>query len=224
MRDGIAHQHPVERRREFRGEIAHLVGVREDHIPSAGGLRSTAERGRVTIGRVLPQQFVIDRMDLREPDSPRASAQRVPRRCRALPRTRADPVPRRSAAPPPALPARSCAALPSRCSRTARIPLTIPVASNRSFSTSFAAASFGGPSKICERLVFSGRVDPVERDGRCAGPGQFGRGNAFDFFVFGFLDAHQRGVAQFRRAGLDGRAAPAAASRHAGTSRLPVRA
>ncbi len=31
------------------------------------------------------------------------------------------------------------------------------LASNRSFSTSFAAASFAGPSKICERFVFSGR-------------------------------------------------------------------
>jgi hypothetical protein len=30
------------------------------------------------------------------------------------------------------------------------------LASNRSFSISFAAASFGGPSKICEFFVFSG--------------------------------------------------------------------
>ncbi len=77
-------------------------------------------------------------------------------------------------------------------------------ASNRSFSTSFAAASLGLPSNQLRLLGALRQIDPL--DGSCGrrSNAQFGRGEPLHLFGLGLLDAHQRGVAQLVDAGLNG--------------------
>ena len=96
--------------------------------------------------------------------------------------------------------------------------------SNRSFSTSLAAASLAVPSINWVCLVRSRQVDALDGRGGRRGHAQFGRSEPLHLFVLRLLDAHQRGVAQLVDAGLNGQHARAAASRRSGTSRLPARA
>ena len=156
--DHVADQHPAERGRQLRSEVAHLIGVRKEHVTRAGALRSAAAARRCSHPACSPSAARARR---RESLSSLYAGQRLrpaaPCRCRATAANTGRP----SSAP-------ICCAGGQRFERHL-VQLAVALfqnhqnaahmtlASNLSFSTSFAAASFGGPSKICERFVFSGR-------------------------------------------------------------------
>ena len=78
------------------------------------------------------------------------------------------------------------------------------LASNFSFSTSAAAASFGVPGSICVVFCFCGSAIRSSTTTGAASTAKLGRRYRAHLLGLGALDAHQRGVAQLVAAGLDG--------------------
>ena len=156
MSHHVADQHAGKRSRQFGSEVANLVGMRKHHVIRLVRGDQLPESKAVTIGRVVLQQRVVHGVDLR--DLP--ARQRLRRRFRATARhgRKYRQI-------------QFGAELLTGRQRFKRhlvqfaVPLFqyhqnaahITLASNRSFSTSCAAASFGGPSNTCERFDFSGR-------------------------------------------------------------------
>ena len=155
VRDHVAHQHTIERRRQFGREVAHLVGVREQHHIRFGLRDELLQRGGIAVRRVVFQQIVVDGVDFLQ-----LLRRQFRRQC-------ADPLPDDGRGY--RLVQLACELLGGgqRLERHA-IPGAAALfqdsqdahrtrASNFSFSTSLAAASFGSPSKSCVCLVRPGR-------------------------------------------------------------------
>ncbi len=120
--DRVADQHLIEPRGQLRREIAHLVGVREEHNRRIDFADQLLERGRVAVGRVGCQQRMFDSVD---PVQLLAS-QFTGERGNSLPRHRCrndlSSIARQAVGRLPESPTTCDSRLPPRCSATTKIP------------------------------------------------------------------------------------------------------
>ena len=151
-RNRVADQRSLKTGGQFRREIAGLVGVRKQHQIGLVLRIRAFERGGVAVGGVVLQQRVLDRINAVDLLVRRLSCARAPMPC---------PISAASTFAPPSCCAAARASQDMRCTRAAvvfedREKLHRMRASNFNFSTSFAAAALGSPSKICACLAFCG--------------------------------------------------------------------
>ncbi len=150
----IAYQHPAQRRRQLRRKIPHLVGVRKNRQVGIRFRHKLAHRRDISVRRVRLKQIVLHRARFRQlfPRQLRGQAGDTLANHRGFHRLSqffADLLRRRHRLPRHAVPRAAPLLSDHQDAHSTR-------ASNFNFSTSFAAASLGLPSKICACLARPG--------------------------------------------------------------------
>ena len=220
-RDHVADQHLAEAAGERRGVIAHLIGMRKDHLRGVLVLDELLQSEAKPVRGVRREQRMLDAQRLCQQAFDAASAASA-----------SVCAPITTAVMSCAGPSCSAAARASQLERLILPPRLFQNQKNAhstrasvfSFSTSAAAASFGEPGRICVDFCFFGSRDLFEHDDGRRVRAELGGAHRAQFFRFGVLDAHQRGVAQLGAARLHGEHRGQRAFRSTGTILLPARA
>ena len=202
--DHVADEHLAEARGKRRSEVAHLVGVRENHLRGAFLLDELLESDRVAVGRVGRQQRMLDADDPGHRFGRGFGRQRFRVRadhgaCSAWFSLRGKMLAGGQGFPTGA--AYAAVAFFQDNQNAAHSTRT----SNFSFSTRAAAASFARAGQDLRGALLLRQGDRIQAPpwARCR-RAEIRCGDAAHFLGLGALDAHQRGVAQLVAARLDG--------------------